>query len=180
VAIEFHCEHCNSLIRASEESAGRTGRCPHCKAETYIPRPVDDDEELPLAPLDEEDERRRRQAAAEDAAYQRKLLEDRVAPGEKPPRRREGPSSAQRSAEKPVPEKPSSKQMTRCVVQYLEALSAGQLPRAEELVVEMIKNKSQVLLILDAMETEDLAAYGLPALPRPVLVGFLKQLRMRL
>jgi hypothetical protein len=133
-----------------------------------------------LAPLDEEDERRRRQAAAEDAAYQRKLLEDRDAPGEKPARRREMSSSSQRSAEKPAAERPSSKQMTRFVVQYLEALSGGQLPRAEELVAEMIKNKSQVLPILDAMETEDLAAYGLPALPRPVLMGFLKQLRMRL
>jgi len=175
VAIEFHCEHCNSLIKAPEESAGRTGRCPHCGAETYIPRPVDDTDELSLAPLDEEDERRRRQAAAEDAAYQRKLLEDRVLPGEKPVRRRDAPAAPEQA-----PEKPSSKQITRQLVQYLEAMSSGQLPRAGELVREMAKNKSQVLPILDAMETEDLTGYGLPALPRPVLMGFLKQLRTQL
>jgi hypothetical protein len=177
VAIEFHCEHCSSLIRASEDSAGRTGKCPHCGSETYIPRPVEEADELPLAPLDEEDERRRRQAAAEDAAYQRKLLEDRATPGEKPggAKRRETPAAPEQKSERP-----SSKQLTRYMVQYLEAMSAGQLPRAAELVREMTKYRSQVLSVLEAMETEDLAGYGLPPLPRPVLIGFLKQLRTQL
>jgi hypothetical protein len=34
--------------------------------------------------------------------------------------------------------------------------------------------------MLDEMVSEDLTAYGFPTLPRPVLQGFLKQLRGRL
>lgn len=174
MTIEFHCEHCNHLIRASSENAGQTGKCPHCGVETYIPRPVED-EELPLAPLDEEFEQHRLRAAREDAEYQRKLLKEQAVPGEKPRRRGEAPVATARGEEGI-----SSKQLVRVIVEYLEAMSGGRLEQAEKLIGDLRRNKPAALAILDAMEMENLAGYGLPALPRPVLVGFLKQVRAKL
>jgi len=176
VAIEFHCEHCNHLIKAAAETAGRTGKCPYCGAETYIPLPEDEEEaELKLEPVDEEFEQHRKQAALEDAQYQRKLLKEKAAPEERPPAKGESPAAAPRG-----PQRPSSKQVVGLIVQYLEAMSSGQLQRAEALVSELTKDKATTATILEGMEMDDMAGYGLPPLPRPVLIGFLKQLRSKL
>jgi len=182
VSIEFHCEHCNHVIKAPAEIAGQTGRCPHCKGATYIPRPPDDDEngELTLAPLDEGEERRAQEAAKEAAALQRRLLKEQSTPGETKPMRRDAdPPAAPKPKSKPQP-KSSSKQINGMIVSYIEAMSTSQLDRAEELVQVLVRHAPAVSRLLDAMETDDLSAYGLPPLPRPILSGFIKQLRMRL
>jgi hypothetical protein len=41
MAIEFRCPH-GHLLRVSEKHAGRTGRCPRCKALISIPHPPSD------------------------------------------------------------------------------------------------------------------------------------------
>ncbi|MFH1420335.1 MAG: hypothetical protein ABII12_18840 [Planctomycetota bacterium] len=182
MSIEFHCEHCNQVIKAPAEVAGQTGTCPHCKGATYIPRPRDDDEggELALAPLDEDEERRAQQAAKEAAALQRRLLKEQATPGETKPMRRDAhPPVAPKPKLDPKP-KSSSKQLNGMIVSYIEAMSTGRLDRAEELVRALSRHAPDVSRILDAMETDDLSAYGLPPLPRPVLSGFVKQLRMKL
>lgn len=176
MAIEFHCEHCNHLIKAAPEIAGQTGKCPCCGVETYIPLPIEEaDEEFGLAPLDEEFEQHRKQAAREDAEYQRKLLKEKATPEEKAAARRDKPVAAP-----PGPDRSSSKQLAGLIVQYLEAMSGGQLERAEAVAKQLAKDKAMTATILEGMETEDLAGYGLPPLPRPVLLGFLKQLRSKL
>lgn len=179
MAIEFHCEHCNHLIKASPEAAGRTGKCPYCGGETYIPSPVEEDSgELPLAPLDQDDEQQRRKEAAEAAAVQRQLLREQAAPGETKSRRRPpGPPTVAAEAAG----RPSARQLNSLVAQYVEAMSEGRLERAGELTAEMSKHRSLVLPILDEVANENLSAsFGLPPLPRPVLQGFLKQLRTKL
>ena len=173
MAIEFHCEHCNHLIKAPDDAGGRTGKCPHCHNATYIPR-REEDGELDLAPLDDEEETRRKKSAMEDAAYQRSLLHERAVPGEK--------------GGKPAPGKPAApgqfvsptKQITGLIVAYVEAMSSGKLDKAEEVSNELRPQKTTVLTILDEMARDDLGAYGLPILPKPVLMGFLKQLRQKL
>ncbi len=182
--IEFHCEHCNHLINAPEEVAGKTGTCPRCKGTTYIPRPPEDDDEgeLALAPLDEEEERRAQQAANEAKAIQRRLLKEQSTPGEtKPMRRNVDPPTIRKPNPNPKPApKPSSKQLNGMIVSYIEAMSAGRLDRAGELIQALSRFSPEVSRILDSLETADLSAYGLPQLPRPVLSGFVKQLRMKL
>ena len=42
---------------------------------------------------------------------------------------------------------------------------------------ELRPHRAAVISLLDDLAGEDLAAYGMPTLPRPVLFGFLKQLR---
>lgn len=177
MAIEFHCEHCNHLIKAAPEIAGQTGKCPCCGVETYIPSPIEEEnEELGLAPIDEEFEQHRKQAALEDAEYQRKLLKEKATPEEKAAQRRDKPSTAAPRG----PDRPPSKQIVGLIVQYLEAMSGGQLERAAAVAKELAKDKTTTTTILDRMETEDLAGYGLSPLPRPVFLGFLKQLRSKL
>jgi hypothetical protein len=177
VAIQFHCEHCGKLVKAPDNAGGRAGRCPHCSGEVFIPTAQQDDaDEIGLAPLDPEEERQRRQAAAEDAAYQRRLLEDKEPPPE------EGVKPRKPAAPRPAESAPakSAKHLNRLVVEYIESMSSSKLDRAAKLASELSKHRASVLSILDAMETEDLGVYGLPPLPRPILQGFLGELRKSL
>ncbi|HWL95421.1 MAG TPA: hypothetical protein VNT79_18020 [Phycisphaerae bacterium] len=186
--IEFHCEHCNLLIRAPEAEAGQIGKCPRCAGRNYVPMPEAERAEIPLAPLDEADERRRASAAAEDAAIQMKLLREQTRdrdPTAKPAFKRvdaPGPGTG-------VPASGSSaaagsgtsrKQLAGMIVSFIEAMSAGNLEKADKLTAQLGEDRRMVSAIIDDMLSEDLAAYGLPTLPKPVLLGFLKQLRGRL
>lgn len=182
MAIEFHCEHCDKLIKAPEDKAGSTGRCPHCGGAAYIPRPVAEDDEYGLAPLDPTEESRRQRAAMEDAAYQRSLLRDKEPPSDaaKSTRNAAARGAAARGSTGGQPASPTSKQLSALIVRFVEAMSAGQLEAAARVAAVLAKHKSQATAVVDGMMTEDLTAYGLPALPRPVLLGFLKQLRQKL
>jgi phage FluMu protein Com len=176
MAIELHCSHCNHLIKAPDEAAGRMGKCPHCAGANYIPKTGDD--ELDLVPLDNEDEKRRSKATMEDAAYQRSLLHEKVMPGEpgaKGAVRRPGAPGAA-----PVPAGSNTKEIVSLIVRYVDAMSAGKLPQADEIAGQLGRNKTATLKTLDEMAREDLSGYGLPALPKPVLNGFLKQLHSKL
>jgi hypothetical protein len=171
--IELHCVHCSKVIKAPADAGGRTGKCPYCGGENYIPRLADPDEEIPLAPLDDEAETKHRKAVLEDAAYQRRLLHERAVPGDG------GKSGAGRPAPVSTPQA-ASKQLTGLIVNFVEAMSLGRLDKAEEVVREISKQSPKAKVILDELAGEDLTGYGLPSLPRPVLVGYLKQLRSRL
>lgn len=174
MAIEFHCEHCNHLIKAPDDAGGRTGRCPHCHNAAYIPR-RDDEGEIDLAPLDEDDEAKRRKAAMEAAAYQRSLLHERNVPGEKG-----GKPAAGGKPGAPGTFTSPTKHITTLIVAYVEAMSSGKLEKADSVFEELRPQKATVVSILDEMARDDLGMYGLPALPKPVLMGFLKQLRQKL
>jgi len=177
MAIEFHCEHCNHRVRAPDDAGGRTGKCPHCHNATYIPRPpARGEDDLDLAPLDDREEERRKRAEAEDAALRMKLLHERSAPGD-----RQLPGGAKSRPSTATPAAPATaKHLTSLIVNYVEAMSGGRLEKAEELARQLTAHRAQAFAILDDMGREELSAYGLPNLPKPVLAGFLKQLRSKL
>jgi hypothetical protein len=176
MAIEFHCEHCTKPVKAPDDAAGRPGKCPHCGNTVYIPLPAGADEaEIPMAPLDADEERHRLEAAREAAALQFSLLHERSVPGE--PGVRKGPRPETTPA---APPGAPTKELNRLVVKYVEAMAAGQLAEAQKIVTGLTPHRLHAFAILDGMATENLSAYGLPALPRPVLLGFLKQLRTKL
>lgn len=181
--IEFHCEHCNKVIHASDAEAGQMGKCPFCKGRTYIPRDEGGEGEIPLAPLDDVEERRRERSAAEDAAIQMKLLRDKARdrdPSGKPAFKRVDVPSSSSSSVTSSGSGASRKQITGAIVSYIEAMSTGNLEKAEKLTSQLSEDRRTTAGVIDEMMSEDLSAYGLPALPRPVLVGFLKQLRGRM
>lgn len=177
MTIQLHCEHCGKLIQASESVGGRSGKCPHCQGMNYIPLPAKGEGgELPLAPLDEEFERHRRQAVAEDMDVQRRLWHEQDSSRKTD---RHG-SVRQTDADLAPPPKHSRKQLTALVVSFIEAMSRGDLEKADGLIAQLANQKAEVFQVLDELVSDDLNTYGLPVLPRPVLVGFMKQLRSKL
>ncbi len=66
------------------------------------------------------------------------------------------------------------------VMDYLAMMAEGRLNEAESMAALLVAHKSELDPILEAMVSEDLSGSKLPVLPRPVLLGFLKQLRMQL
>lgn len=173
MAIEFHCEHCNHLIKAPDDAGGKQGKCPRCGGINYIRRPPAETGELDLAPIDEAEESRRARQAREDANIQWKLLHERSVPGE----------PGGKGAGRGVPSEAAqvtSKQLTGLIVKYVDAMSQGKLAEAGAFADQLTRHRVQVTSILDEMAGEDLSGYGMPALPKPVLVGFLKQLRGKL
>lgn len=177
MAIEFHCNHCAHLIKAPDEAAGQQGKCPHCHGVNYIPRPMTPDEgELDLAPLDEDEEMKRQRASREDAAYQWKLLHEKSIPGDMPGKGVKRSSGGGSTPSAPPP----SKVIASLIVRFVEAMSGGKLQQADEVANQLASSRMQAMALLDEMASEDLTAYGFPTLPRPVLQGFLKQLRSRL
>ncbi len=179
MTIEFHCEHCSRLVKAPADAGGHRGKCPDCKGTVYIPLQEEDEEgegELSLAPLDPVAEQARRDAIRESVAQQARLLRDTVAPGERRPPARGARSSPGAAG----PGKLSAKALNALIVAYLEAMARGDLARASSLAAQLSKDADPALRTLEGMLTEELAGYGMPSLPRPVLMGFLTQLRREL
>jgi phage FluMu protein Com len=179
--VEFHCEHCGKHVKAPSEAAGRQGKCPHCQAVCYIPSPPEEIEELPLAPLDDAEELARKRALDETAKLQHALLHDRASPADS------GTSSG-RAAGGPRPgarPDPNSLGMPigevqQLVAAFVSAMSDGQLDRAERVAGRLQNERDQVIAIVERLNSTGDPSIGLPDLPRPVLLGFLKQLRARM
>lgn len=182
--IEIHCEHCNLKVSAPDSDGGQQAKCPHCGGMNYIPLPEGAIDEIPLAPIDEAAEQRRRQAFAEDMEIQRKLNKERAAPGE-PNRRR--PRSLDASAPPRAPAPPrasniSDKQVNSLVVNYIVAMAGGRLAEADGIVAQLAPHKTKVSATINEITSNSGVAngYGLPTLPKPVLLGFVKQLQARM
>jgi hypothetical protein len=54
MAIEFTCVACGKQLKAPDERAGKTARCPHCQRVVEVPEPVYDAEESPPVPVGQE------------------------------------------------------------------------------------------------------------------------------
>ncbi len=66
------------------------------------------------------------------------------------------------------------------VVAFVESMAAGQLDRADQIVAQLKPASDQVNRIIAEVASDQLATAEMPAVPRPVLMGFLKQLGSRL
>lgn len=169
--IEFHCEHCRQVIRAPDEAAGKKGRCPKCQQTVYIPLPAAESGEIPLAPLDPEDARRQQESERERRQIERALWRDKATPGEggRPQRPAAGGAAPGPAADP-----------RKLVAEYLAALANGQLETAERCAAALSQVKARAMEVIEALSTNEQMAGDFPKLPRPVLMGFLKQLRSQL
>ncbi len=167
MAIEFHCEHCGRLVRAADEHAGKRGKCPTCHQSVYVPTPSDVLEPLRLAPIDEQAEHER-QRLVQDAAQLAQALR-----GE-----RESPTESGRAAEpEPVGGLPAHADMETTVIEYVLAMASGRLTDADALALEVQGHMTQAEPIIDRLSLDEIPPPKLAKVPRPVLRGFLKQLR---
>jgi len=170
MSVEFHCEHCGKGLRVPDDQSGRKGQCPACGGPVYIPA-ADDEGEIPIAPIDETEERRRRQAAAEDAAIQRRLI------SEQPNKR----AQLERSMnEGRAVETLSQDEVRRLVVEYVEAMASGTLEKSESVARRLRNYREQTLNAIEQFDASTAASDTIRMLPRPVLMGFLRQLRAQL
>ena len=176
MSIEFHCEHCGKLVKSPPTTGGKRAKCPFCQHMCYVPMAPEEIEEVPLVPLDEIEERRRKEALRETAALQQRLSRDRPRGSD---RRGTGTGTA-RTASGSDSDGPSPLAVKSLVVAFVESMAAGQLDRADQIVAQLKPVSDQVNRIIAEVASDQLATAEMPAVPRPVLMGFLKQLGSRL
>lgn len=168
MAIEFHCDHCDHLIKTAEDNAGKRGKCPHCHQSVYIPTPRDKIEPLRLAPVDQDEERERRRLRDEAQQLTRALSDDKA---ELPPDTTPPPPSASMDD----PRLPSD--METLIIEYVLAMANGKLNEAEEHAAEIRRDLSRADEFIQRLTMDELPPARLADVPRPVLAGFLRQLR---
>lgn len=168
--IEFHCEHCGKLIRTSEENAGRRGTCPSCHQSVYIPTPDDQLEPLRVLPEDEEEERRERQLIEEARNLARRLMAERDTLPEGPPASgpRAAPEGDARLARALMEEQ---------IIEYIRCMARGDLTRAQNLAAEIRQDPRLANEVIQRLTADAMLPAELDEIPRPVVIGFLKQLR---
>jgi hypothetical protein len=167
MSIEFHCNHCGKLVRAPDDAGGKHGKCPACRQSVYIPMPADQIEPLEIAPVDESEERERDRLLKESQDLQRRLLEEREIP---------------RGTATPPPSPgaqvmPPSLDIETLVIEYAEAMAAGNLEQAEQLAASIRADMDTAREVTQRLMLDEIPPERLAKIPRPVLVGFLKQLQ---
>lgn len=168
MAIEFHCSHCGKLVRAPDDAGGKRGKCPSCRQTVYIPMPSDQLEPLDITPVDEAAERERARLLKETQELRQRLLQERDAP----------PATNDAVTPRPVEQVFVPRlDMETLIVEYAQAMAAGDLERAEELATDIRTDMSAAADVMERLMVDELPPEGLANIPRPVLIGFFKQLR---
>jgi phage FluMu protein Com len=167
MSIQFRCEGCGKLVQAPDSAGGRQGKCPACGHIMYVPLPPEQREEVPVAEEDPQEEKQRR----------RLLKESQEALGEVAREHKVGIETQGAAA-------PSSRttagDMESLIVAYALAMADGQLDRADRLSAQITQDPDRAHEAMERISQEQPARAELAGLPRPVLVGFLKQLRSQL
>ena len=168
MAIEFHCEHCSKLVRAADEYAGKRG--------------------APWLPAERLHSQLRNRAAAHcpadrETARQRELLDETRRLTEKITRERDTlPPEPARPAKQARPAAEGDARLSHVVMQeavinYAKAMAAGDLERAEELGREIRRDPRLGEEVIQRIMVDEIPPAELADIPRPVLIGFFKQLR---
>ena len=166
MAIEFHCDHCGKLVRTDSGHAGKRGRCPACHQSVYIPSPSAEIDPLELAPLDESGERAQERLEQETRELTHELLHETESPPDRGrPRAAAGP---------PAPPRLDIQELLVCYARYM---ADGKLADAEEVAAEIRSDMSRAAEIIQRLTMDEIPPAGLDDVPRPVLIGFFKQLR---
>ncbi len=160
MSIDIHCPQCQKLIRAPDTAGGRQGKCPYCKAEVYIPNPLDDIEQIPIVPIDQEEERqadeRRRDAIRYTAAI------DHATDGIP---QSDGPEIPQSDPE----------ELAADVEAYIRAMHTSKLEGAQAAVTRLKQGGVHARdSVKDLLQDETSCSYK--GVPPPLVQGFLRKL----
>jgi hypothetical protein len=167
MSIEFHCEHCGKLVRAPDDGGGKHGKCPSCHQSIYIPMPSDEIEPLELEPVDQSEERERARLRQESLEIERQLLDERELP--------KGMVSETRPARAEAPLPPRI-DMETLLIEYARAMAAGNLEKAEQYASDIRSDMRAAEEVIQRMVADEIPPDELAKIPRPVLVGFFRQL----
>jgi hypothetical protein len=188
MAIELHCNHCGKLVRAPDDAGGKHGKCPSCHQSVYIPTPPDQLEALKLEPVDSEFERRKARLMHETAELVGKIAREREGP-EKPGDRaerlaREEKAAAARAAggaTSAAPARPAAQltpsEANELVIDYVVAMFEGRLAEAQVLADELRASMKTAEDAMQRIVVDEIPPTKLAKVPRPLIIGFFKQLR---
>lgn len=167
MSIQFHCEGCGKLVQAPDSAAGRQGKCPTCGHIMYVPLPPEQREELPLAQENPEEESQRQKLLKESQEALGQVAREHKADTE--PEGAAGRSSSAVEGD-----------VDSLIVAYVRAMTEGRLDQADRLSIQITEDLDRAHEAIERISQEQPARAELAGLPRPVLVGFLKQLRSQL
>lgn len=182
MAIEFHCQHCGKQVRTGDEHAGRRGKCPYCHNSVYIPTPSDQIEPLTLAPIDRVDEAEQKRLDDESRGLAQSILHEKGGMSESrgDTQRDEPDTEAGLSVGGPPPvgdARLDAANMEYMVIQYAVHMAQGDLAAAEHLAVQIRGDMPAAEEVMQRLTADEIPPTELADVPRPVLVGFFKQLR---
>ena len=167
MSITFRCEHCRKTVNAPDTAAGQRGKCPYCGGSSYIPLPRGaDEEDIPLAPLNEEEERQY-EARVRALIHQDPAILD---------------ESRQAEPATPLEYKSDLKSgdLHHHVVNYCMDMFKGNLDRARVYANELKKFKHTALAAVEDFRTGKVVEQTLDLVPRKLLQGFLSGLKDQL
>ncbi|UCE48672.1 MAG: hypothetical protein JSW47_00705 [Phycisphaerales bacterium] len=167
MAIIFHCEYCNRKIEAADTAGGKWGKCPACHNKIYVPRPVSEDEELKLAPIDQTAEEKERQLMAETYRLTQDILQEREIP--------DGPREASG-----VVYEMSDSELRKNVILYLRQMAQGELDEADSTGALIAPCRSRVTDILDIIALSEIPEPELADIPQQLLSGAIRALRAKI
>lgn len=169
--ISLHCPFCGKAIRAGDDAAGKWGSCPSCHQKVYVPNP--EDEPLTLEPVDQAAERERARLLNETKELQRRLMREQSLPEDA----RGGPrGAAARGGEEREHAAPGV-DMRKMVLNYATAMAQGRLEESEQFAAMIRRDMKTANDVIQQIIADDIPPPELAAIPRPVLIGFFKQLR---
>lgn len=168
MGIEFHCSKCGKLIRAPGKAGGQRGKCPYCKESVYIPTPLEEIEEIPLAPIDKADEDREQRLQEETRRLTTAI--NREEPGKYDTGE---PSSAEGSVPLPRELGPSVPEL---VNEYLSAMAESNMDRANAAARQLKKQTAQAKEHVQRLMVDEMPPVDLSSVPIPVYKGFLRSL----
>ncbi len=167
--IRVTCQACNHVIKAPRTAAGRRGKCPHCKNEVYVPTPVDELEDIPLAPLDPAEASGSQAMSQEEqdiaAALRREVGAEEPADS-RPPRP---------GARAVPPQSPA--QISEAIIRFLLAMQASDLPKAERIASELRSNAAQARRRIQQMMVDAMPPHEVRDMPGGLYQGFLRKLQ---
>ena len=165
MSIQFRCEHCGKQVTAPESSGGHRGKCPYCGGSNYIPAPVNDDDLVPLAPIDEGEERRRQKEIDSLMRAEREILAE---------------SGGQPSTPLEHREDLHVEDLHHFVVNYCLDMGKGNLSRARRHIDSLRQYGTMGTEAVNDYLIGKASEKALAILPPKVLRGFLTQLKNEL
>ncbi len=164
MSIKFHCDHCGKKIDAPDGTGGKWGKCPACHNKVYVP--MDDPEELTLAPIDETEEERQKRLMAETFQLTQNILQEKDIP--------------EPSAVTGLSPDIGEDQLTAIIVRYLQQMANGDLDDAQRTAEAIATHRRQAKVILTELAKGDPVHDELQGIPPQVLSGLIRNLKTRI
>jgi hypothetical protein len=164
--ITFDCSTCGRQVTAPDSAAGKKGKCPYCGQANDVPFLIDEQEDdlIPLAPIDEDEERRIQQERRRLYEQEQDLIGELGRPPPEPLEDRE---------------KLASEDLHHFVVNYCLDMAGGRLPRAAQHADQLKRHGILGIRAVDDFLGGTVREPALEHIPKPVLQGLLKELRVR-